>query len=90
MARKSQTSPETDVTPSFEQNLGRLEALVKRLEESELPLEEALKLFEEGTALSASCRKQLEEAEQRIEVLTKRASGSVVAEPLDDGVGEEE
>jgi len=80
MARKQHTDPEP---PSFEQNLGRLEGIVKRLEESELPLEEALKLFEEGTALSAGCRQQLEEAEHRVEILTKTANG-VVAEPMPD------
>jgi exodeoxyribonuclease VII small subunit len=80
MARKPHSDPEA---PSFEQNLDRLEGIVKRLEESELPLEEALKLFEEGTALSSGCRKQLEEAEHRVEILTKTANG-VVAEPMSD------
>jgi len=85
MARKQHSDSDT---PTFEQNLDRLEALVKRLEESELPLEEALKLFEEGTALSAGCRKQLEEAEHRVEVLTKTADG-IVAEPIEDLSAEE-
>jgi exodeoxyribonuclease VII small subunit len=85
MARKQHSDSDT---PTFEQNLDRLEALVKRLEESELPLEEALKLFEEGTALSAGCRKQLEEAEHRVEVLTRTADG-VVAEPMHDLSAEE-
>jgi exodeoxyribonuclease VII small subunit len=80
MARKPHPGPEP---PSFEQNLDRLEGIVKRLEESELPLEEALKLFEEGTALSAGCRQQLEEAEHRVEILTKTANG-VVPEPMQD------
>ena len=80
MARKQHSDSDA---PTFEQNLDRLEALVKRLEESELPLEEALKLFEEGTALSAGCRKQLEEAEHRVEILTRTANG-VVAEPMED------
>jgi exodeoxyribonuclease VII small subunit len=80
MARKPHPGPET---PTFEQNLDRLEGIVKRLEESELPLEEALKLFEEGTALSVGCRTQLEEAEHRVEILTKTAKG-VVAEPMPD------
>lgn len=78
MARKHQPGPEA---PTFEQNLDRLEGIVKRLEESELPLEEALRLFEEGTALSTGCRQQLEEAEHRVEILTKTANG-IVAEPM--------
>lgn len=80
MARKQHSDSDA---PTFEQNLDRLEGIVKRLEESELPLEEALKLFEEGTALSAGCRKQLEEAEHRVEILTKTANG-MVAEPMSD------
>jgi len=86
MARKQHSGSET---PTFEQNLGRLEGIVKRLEETELPLEEALKLFAEGMALSEGCRRQLEEAEHRVEILSKRA-GSVVVKPMDDGPAEEE
>jgi exodeoxyribonuclease VII small subunit len=85
MARKQHSDSDA---PTFEQNLDRLEGIVKRLEESELPLEEALKLFEEGTALSAGCRKQLEEAEHRVEVLTRTADG-MVAEPMQDLSAEE-
>ena len=85
MSRKPHSGPEP---LSFEQNLDRLEGIVKRLEESELPLEEALKLFEEGTALSTGCRRQLEEAEHRVEILTKTANG-VVPEPMHDLSAEE-
>jgi exodeoxyribonuclease VII small subunit len=89
MARKQHSGSEALEAPTFEQNLDRLEGIVKQLEESELPLEEALQLFEEGTKLSAGCRKQLEEAEQRVEILSKRA-GSVVAKPMDSDPAEEE
>jgi len=88
MARKQQSGSETAESATFEQNLERLEGIVKKLEESELPLEEALKLFEEGMTLSEGCRKQLEAAEHRVEILSKRA-GSVVARPL-DAAGDEE
>jgi exodeoxyribonuclease VII small subunit len=57
--------------PRFEECLQRLEVIVKELEKGDLPLEQSLKLFEEGVTLSASCRKELEEAEGRIEILLK-------------------
>ena len=89
MARKQQSGSGSTESPTFEQNLNRLEAIVKKLEESELPLEESLTLFEEGMALSEGCRKQLEEAEHRVETLSKRA-GSVIAKPMDDEAADEE
>ncbi|HZO54056.1 MAG TPA: exodeoxyribonuclease VII small subunit [Bryobacteraceae bacterium] len=67
---------------NFEQALDELEKVVKKLESGDLPLEETLALFERGVALSESCRKQLESAETRIEMLLKRA-GEVKAEPFD-------
>jgi exodeoxyribonuclease VII small subunit len=68
--------------PNFERELEELEAVVKRLEAGDLPLEESLKLFERGVALSDSCRRQLETAETRVEQLVKRGRG-VVAQPFD-------
>ncbi len=65
--------------PKFEECLQRLEVIVKEMEKGDLPLEQSLKLFEEGVALSASCRKELEEAENRIEILLKD-DGSLRAE----------
>lgn len=55
--------------PSFEQALERLEGIVDRLEQGDLPLEEALDAFEQGVALTRRCAGQLEEAERRIELL---------------------
>jgi exodeoxyribonuclease VII small subunit len=66
---------------SFEDGLKRLETIVKDMESGDLPLERALELFEKGMSLSDSCRKQLEEAETRVETLIKRA-GEVVPEPF--------
>lgn len=57
---------------SFEQRLDQLEAVVRRLESPDLPLEQALQLFEEGMGLSAACRKELDEAETRVEILLKK------------------
>lgn len=67
--------------PSFEASLTELEAVVKELEAGDLPLERALALFEKGTALSASCRKQLEEADTRVEQLIRRGD-RITAEPF--------
>ncbi len=67
----------------FEKSLLRLEEVVKRLENTELSLDEAMKLFEEGVKLSRECQKQLEEAEGRVEVLLKKADGKIAAEPFE-------
>jgi exodeoxyribonuclease VII small subunit len=66
---------------SFEAGLAELESVVKQLESGDLPLEKALELFEKGVQLSETCRKQLEEAETRVEVLTRRGN-SIQAEPF--------
>lgn len=73
--------PEESKAPSFEASLAELEAVVKELEGGDLPLERALALFEKGTALSAACRKQLEEAETRVEQLIRRGD-RVIPEPF--------
>ncbi len=67
----------------FEAALDRLEGLVDRLEDGDLPLEQALAIFEDGVALTRRCAEQLEHAERRIEVLT-REGGRLVERPLDD------
>lgn len=54
---------------SFEEALARLEELVNRLEEGNLPLEESLKLFAEGINLTKKCNKHLEQAEKQISIL---------------------
>ena len=66
---------------SFETCLDQLEKTVKELEAGDLQLEKSLELFEKGMALSESCRKQLEEAETRIELLIKK-DGKVQPEPF--------
>ena len=67
---------------SFEKNIERLDAIVRQLEDADLPLEKALQIYEEGMKLSEVCQKQLQEAEGRIQVLMKRAGGKIVAEPF--------
>jgi exodeoxyribonuclease VII small subunit len=73
----------TEETPKFEAALQQLEEIVQRLEKGELPLEESLKLYEEGIRLSRLCHAKLEEAEGRIEMLMKDARGELV--PDKDG-----
>lgn len=67
---------------SFEQKLASLEAVVEKLERGDLPLEESVRLFEEGVKLSDACKKELEEAEGRIQILVERGS-RMVATDLD-------
>ena len=69
-------------TPNFETNLARLDSIVRQLEEPDLPLEKALQLYEEGMQLSATCQKQLEQAEGRVEIVRKRAGGQMVPDPF--------
>jgi exodeoxyribonuclease VII small subunit len=57
---------------SFEGSLDELEKAVKELEAGDLPLERSLELFEKGMRLSETCRKQLEEAETRVEMLIRK------------------
>ncbi len=56
---------------AFEKDLEKLEAIVEALEGGDLPLEESLKKFEEGIALTRRCEKTLTEAEKKIEMLTR-------------------
>ena len=73
----------SDKPEPFEKNLARLDAIVRELEDTDLPLDKALVLYEEGMKLSEFCHKQLEEAEGRVEIMTKKAGGKIVAEPFE-------
>lgn len=66
---------------SFETCLDELEQVVKQLEAGDLPLEKSLELFERGVSLSDACRKQLEEAETRVEILIRK-EGKTQPEPF--------
>lgn len=61
---------------TFEQSLTRLDEIVRRMDRGDVPLEEALTLFEEGTALVGACTKLLDEAELKVVQLTKGADGA--------------
>jgi len=62
---------------SFENSLERLEAIVEELQSTELPLETRLKRFEEGVALVRECKKSLESAAKKVEVLVKSTGGKL-------------
>ena len=68
---------------TFETSLTELEAIVAKLEDGDLPLEESLELFEKGIKLSRECRERLSNAERRIEVLKKDADGSLSVESFE-------
>jgi exodeoxyribonuclease VII small subunit len=61
---------------NFEDSLKKLETIVAQLEEGELPLEDSLKLFEEGVNLSAVCKQELDAAEGKVQMLVKQRDGS--------------
>jgi len=68
----------------FEAALARLEDIVKELETGDLPLEQSLKLFEEGIKLSRICHKRLDEAERRVEILLKDKTGALTTQPFSE------
>ena len=70
---------------TFEQSLKRLEEIVKRMESGDVALEEALALFEEGTALAGSCNKLLDSAELKVLQMTRGADGTPVDTVIEDG-----
>lgn len=59
----------------FEQAMARLETIVGELEKGDLPLDESLKIFEEGISLSKTCLKMLEDAERKVEILVQEKDG---------------
>ncbi len=71
--------------PTFEEALNQLEALVARLEAGDLPLEEALRAFEEGVRLTRLCAERLEDAERRVQLLTRTPEGNEQEIPFELG-----
>lgn len=67
---------------TFEECLSRLEQIVGALETGHLSLEESLRVFEEGVTLARQCARYLEEAEQKIELLTRDETGALTTRPL--------
>ena len=75
--------------PDFEQSLTELEALVAKLEQGDVPLEEALKTFERGVALTRQCQAALRTAQQKVEVLLAR-NGEETIEAFSDNEADDE
>ena len=70
---------------NLEKSLADLEALVEELESGDLPLDQAMKKFEEGIKLTRGCQAALKEAEQKVEILLKSAGGEAKLEEFDEG-----
>ena len=75
---------------SFEEQLTALESVVERLERGELTLDESVRLFEDGVKLSEACKKELEAAEGRIQVLVERGRALVAVDLDVDEAAEED
>ena len=67
---------------NFEGAMARLEEIVSLLEKGDAPLDQAMALFEEGAKLLRECTRQLDEAEQRVTLLTAGKDGEFVEEPF--------
>ena len=70
---------------TFEDKLAKLEQIVQAMEKGDVPLEESLKLFQEGTALVQECGKLLDQAEQQVTKIVTQADGSPAEEVFSDG-----
>src|ERR1700688_3096389 len=93
---KTKGKPQSEKGPSFEQALARLEKIVEKLADGNLPLDESIALFKEGTALAKVCRDKLAEAEVQVEEALKSAGAAAgdddAAEEADaeDELGDED
>lgn len=80
MAAKKKEEP----AHSFEDAMKQLDAIVAKLEEDKLPLEEMLALYEQGTALARFCGEKLEAAEQKVHLISRQAGGTVQLDAFHD------
>ena len=67
---------------TFEESLKQLESIVAQLERGDLPLEDSIRIFEEGMRLSAQCKQELDAAEGKVQILLKQRDGSIKSEPF--------
>jgi exodeoxyribonuclease VII small subunit len=75
---------------TFEDSLAQLESIVEALESGDLPLEKAIKTFEEGVRLSRFCFEKLDETEKKINLLLKDQDGTIRENPFFESVNEQE
>ena len=78
-------SEKNESSQNFEQSMARLEQIVRAMERGDVPLEQSLKLFEEGTKLMKQCSGLLDKAEQKVQQLTAGADGTPVETPFTEG-----
>jgi exodeoxyribonuclease VII small subunit len=90
VARVKSKPQQTEKSPDFEQSLTELEALVAKLEQGDVPLEEALKTFERGVALTRQCQTALRTAQQKVEVLLARNGEETIESLVDDDEADDE
>ena len=81
--KAKKTSKKQTEEVSFEAAMTRLEEIVRLLENDKVPLEESLRLYEEGVTLVRGCAATLDEAEQRVQILQRAADGTVEAVDFD-------
>jgi len=75
---------------TIEQAMKQLEQIVQDLESGEMPLEKAIKTFEEGVQLSKFCSQKLDETEKRITILMQNSDGKIAEVPFPDGNNDRE
>lgn len=73
----------SQIIPSFEENMQRLEQIVRAMEKGDVPLEESLKLFQEGTELVRKCGKILDDAQLQVKKITTAQDGTPGEEEFD-------
>lgn len=83
-AKKATATPELP----FEEALDQLEELVREMESDQVPLEDLIRKYEEGTRLYLVCEERLEAARGRIEILRKKRNGETVSEPFGESADE--
>lgn len=84
MPEDSESTEKSPEKLSFENALGQLEGLVRDMESDQMPLEELIRNYEQGTRLFRVCEKRLEEAEGRIEIIRKNRNGEAVTEAFEE------